>query len=224
MKRKIFSFLAAAAIVTTASAQSSSYYDTRHEVGITIGSGATTEIFSGLADFTEIIASTLVTTTATGGFFTGNVSYGDESYIPNLSAEYYYHVSKLVGLGGFVAFNGMDRDMYANFTNNATGATSKEKIGKASRRNLSIVPTAKFDWLRKKNFGMYSKLAFGTTMRNEKADYESPEKEGYSETTFEVNWQISLLGLEAGSERLRGFLELGTGEQGIGLIGLRYKF
>ena len=46
----------------------------------------------------------------------------------------------------------------------------------------------------------------------------------YSETTFEVNWQISLLGLEAGSERLRGFIELGTGEQGIGLIGLRYKF
>lgn len=224
MRRKIFSFLAAAALVTTASAQSSSYYDTRHEVGITIGSGATTEIFSGLADFTEIIVSTLVTTTATGGFYTGNVSYGDESYIPNLSAEYYYHVSKLVGLGGFVAFNGMDRDMYANWTNNSTGATTKEKIGKASRRNLSIVPTAKFDWLRKKNFGLYSKLGLGVSFMHESQDADDKSSKDYSDTDAVFNFQLSLVGMEFGAPRFRGFVELGMGEQGILLAGLKYKF
>ena len=35
---------------------------------------------------------------------------------------------------------------------------------------------------------------------------------------------IDHLGLEAGGNRLRGFLEIGTGEQGIFDIGLRYKF
>lgn len=224
MRRKIFSFLAAAAIVTTASAQSSSYYDTRHEVGITIGSGATTEIFNDLADFTEIIVSTLITTTATGGFYTGNVSYGDESYIPTISAEYYYHVSKLVGLGGFVAFNGMDRDMYANWKNNSTGATTKEKIGKASRRNLSIVPTAKFDWLCKKNFGVYSKLGLGVSFMHESQDADDKSSKDYSDTDAVFNFQLSLLGMEFGAPRFRGFVELGMGEQGILLAGLKYKF
>jgi hypothetical protein len=224
MKRKIFSFLAAAAIVTTASAQSSSYYDTRHEVGITIGSGATTEIFNDLADFTEIIVSTLITTTATGGSFTGNVSYGDESYIPTISAEYYYHVSKLVGLGGFVAFNGMDRDMYANWKNNSTDATTKEKIGKASRRNLSIVPTAKFDWLRKKYIGMYSKLGMSVSFMHESQKDDVDGGLDYSDTETIFNVQVSLLGIEAGSRNIRGFAELGMGEQGILLAGVRYKF
>ena len=39
-----------------------------------------------------------------------------------------------------------------------------------------------------------------------------------------VNWQASLLGFEAGSPTIRAFAELGTGEQGIVLAGLRYKF
>ena len=30
--------------------------------------------------------------------------------------------------------------------------------------------------------------------------------------------------MTAGSPTIRGFLKLGTGEQGIALIGLRYKF
>ena len=224
MRRKIFSFLAAAALVTTASAQSSSYYDTRHEVGITIGSGATTEIFNDLADFTEIIVSTLITTTATGGSFTGNVSYGDESYIPNLSAEYYYHVSKLVGLGGFVAFNGMDRDMYVTWTNNTNNTKSTSKTGVARRRNLSVIPAAKFDWLRTKNFGMYTKAGIGVSIMRETQKDDIEGGTDYSDTDLVPNVQLSLLGLEGGTEHIRAFAELGFGEQGILLAGLKYKF
>ena len=38
-----------------------------------------------------------------------------------------------------------------------------------------------------------------------------------------VNWQASLIGVEFGGA-FRGFVEVGTGEQGIILGGLRYKF
>ena len=33
-----------------------------------------------------------------------------------------------------------------------------------------------------------------------------------------------MIGLEAGSQNIRAFLEAGVGEQGILLAGLRYKF
>jgi hypothetical protein len=32
------------------------------------------------------------------------------------------------------------------------------------------------------------------------------------------------LGLEAGSQHLRGYVELGVGEQGVMLAGVRYRF
>ena len=38
------------------------------------------------------------------------------------------------------------------------------------------------------------------------------------------NWQLSLIGVEAGSPYMRAFAELGFGEQGIVCAGLRYKF
>ena len=62
------------------------------------------------------------------------------------------------------------------------------------------------------------------TLRNEKYDSDDASYEDDSDSEVHVNWQISLLGIEAGGPTLRGFLELGTGEQGIALIGVRYKF
>ena len=38
------------------------------------------------------------------------------------------------------------------------------------------------------------------------------------------NWQFSFIGVEVGSPYLRGFAELGTGEQGVVCAGIRYKF
>ena len=37
-------------------------------------------------------------------------------------------------------------------------------------------------------------------------------------------WQASLLGVEVGSQNIRGFVEAGAGEQGILLAGIKYKF
>ena len=205
-------------------AQSHTYYNTQHEVGISIGSGANSEILSGLSDFASTAVSATVITAITGGAATGYYSYGDESYIPTISAEYLYHVSKGVALGGSFIFNGMSRDMYASWKNNVTGNSERTKTGKARRRNISIMPMAKFDWLRKKCVGLYSKLGLGATFMHESQKDDAPGGTDYSKTKVVANFHVSLLGVEAGSEHVRAYAELGMGEQGILLAGLKYKF
>ncbi len=70
MMKKILSLVIVGMMAASSpSAQNDDYC--RHEVGVTIGSGATTEIFSGLADLTEMLISATVTSAVTGGMGTG---------------------------------------------------------------------------------------------------------------------------------------------------------
>ena len=76
------------------------------------------------------------------------------------------------------------------------------------------IPAVKFHWYRRAWFGSYSKLGAGLTFL--------PWREG--KDRFQFNFQVSFLGLEAGPEFLRAFAEVGVGEQGIVVAGLRYRF
>ena len=58
-------------------------------------------------------------------------------------------------------------------------------------------------------------------------DYdENGKKNGNNAVSNDLlfNYQASLIGVEAGSAHLRAFAELGIGEQGIVLGGVRFKF
>jgi len=46
----------------------------------------------------------------------------------------------------------------------------------------------------------------------------------HSNNEIRFNFQASLIGVEVGSQKLRGFAEFGVGEQGIAQAGVRYKF
>jgi hypothetical protein len=119
-----------------------------------------------------------------------------------------------LGVGGILAYGVNKQDVMSG----------KDKIGESKNSYLTLMPAVKFDWLRKKNFGMYSKLAVGATLRNEKYDSNTSSGKDYNDSEVHVNWQVSLVGIEAGSPTIRGFAELGFGEQGIILAGVRYKF
>lgn len=220
----LFAAIVIAGMSVNANAQSNEYYNTRHEFGISVGAGATSEIVSGIADFATIGIEAAISTVITGGTGTAYYTYGDESYIPTISAEYFYHVNKIVGLGGFVAFNGLSRDMYYTWKDNVNNRTVKEVSGKAKRENLSIIPAAKFDWLRMKYFGLYSKVGVGITIMHETQKDDKSGGVDYSDTSVIPNFQASLLGVEGGSQTFRAFIEGGFGEQGILSAGLRYKF
>ena len=85
----------------------------------------------------------------------------------------------------------------------------------------TIMPAVKYNWSVKKNVSWYSKAAIGLTLLSQSIDTKSTTKDDDTSTSF--NFQASFVGVEVGGA-LRGFAELGWGEQGIILAGLRYKF
>lgn len=66
--------------------------------------------------------------------------------------------------------------------------------------------------------------AAGLTFASKKEDYSKGSAENQSESKVGFNFQASALGIEAGSETIRAFFELGVGEQGVLLGGIRAKF
>jgi hypothetical protein len=201
MKRILLMAVAAIITATSVNAQNG-YADTKHEVAVSAGVWSNSDVFNAF----ETIASVLV-----------GVTTDNESFLGPVSVEYFYHLKPMIGLGGIAVYGQMSQDFY--MLNKNSG-----KDGDITNRYVTLMPAVKFDWLRKKHFGMYSKLGLGATLRHETIDYIDASKSDHSSSAVHLNWQVSLLGLETGGSRLRGFMELGMGEQGIGLLGLRYKF
>ena len=130
------------------------------------------------------------------GMFTGK----QLDYWGPVSVEYFYRPQENLGIGGIAAVSGCKWDDDSD----------------AKSVYYTLMPAVKYNWLNKKSFSMYSKAAVGVTFMS-----DSGTKDSDSKVVF--NWQASLIGMEFGGA-FRGFVELGMGEQGIILGGLRYKF
>ena len=198
---KKFLVLVAVAMMTAMNVSAQNGYDeTKHEVAITLGIYSNSQIIDAFENI--------------GGALVG-AKFENESFTVPISAEYFYHVKPWLGVGGIFAYGQNKQDVYL----------LGDKDGEIKNTYLTLMPAAKFDWLRKKHFGMYSKLAFGATLRQESVTSYNLEKNPSSnDVMVHVNWQVSPIGMEFGGVYLRGFAELGIGEQGTLLAGLRYKF
>ena len=137
----------------------------------------------------------------------------DKKEFGTLGLEYFYHLADnpRVALGGILT--------YARYGEDVEKGGIKQ--GDRKRTYVSLMPSVKYYYVDGKNFGLYSKAAVGVMLLNVKSTMG-----GQSESKSEARFmgQASLLGLEAGSQNFRGFLELGVGEQGIALVGLKCKF
>ena len=230
MKSMMFAAIILCGTSLTAQAQNDDFYETKDEVAVSIGAGTNSQIFNAFSELFGIMGTALITSVGTGGQYTGYTTYDNEKNIPPISVEYFHHMNKTISIGGIAAFNGSFSDMYCTWQkNNGDGSAnikSKEKVGTAKTYFITVMPAVKFDWLRKKNYGLYSKVAVGVTYRceKEKQDNKDGEKELNKDTGFMGNFQATLLGIEAGSQKIRGFAEFGAGEQGILQAGVRYKF
>ena len=107
--------------------------------------------------------------------------FENEKYFGALSAEYFYHVKNWLGVGAILAYGQCEQDVYL----------LGDKDGTSKNSYVTLMPAVKFDWLRKKNFGMYSKLAVGATLRNEKFNSDSSSGKDTSDSEVHVNWQAS---------------------------------
>ena len=199
---KKFLVMVAVAMMTAVSVNAQSgYEDTKHEIGISYGAMSNTTWMS-IGD-------------AMGTILTfGAVKYDDGKFTGPIAVEYFYHLNPIIGVGAIGAYAKETKDILI----------ANEKYGEAKNSYVTVMPAAKFNWLRKKYFGMYSKVAAGLTFASLKEDYSKSGVENRSESKVGFNFQASALGIEAGSENIRAFAELGVGEQGVILAGVRAKF
>lgn len=203
--KKIISMAIALIMAVNVNAQEG-YEDTKHEVSITLGIEANSQ---WIDDFETGF-------TALSGYRCEN-----EKYMEPISAEYFYHINKWLGIGSIFVYGNHKQELYNIYS--SKHISYDDRIAKRSYNYYTLLPTVKFNFVRKKNFGLYSKAGLGVTYRTESIVYDD-NSEDYDEKDLFLNWQLSFIGIEAGSPYMRAFAELGFGEQGIVCAGLRYKF
>ncbi len=174
----------------------------RHEIGVSYGLGV-----SLIGDGIGNAVGAGIFDALTGYEWTNKKNFG------TLGVEYFYHLADAprTAIGGIFT--------YARYGEDVEKGGVKE--GERTRSYMTLMPSVKYYYVNGKNFGLYSKVAAGVMMMRAKS-----ESNGKSDTDsdFRFMCQASLLGLEAGSQNFRCFFELGAGEQGIILAGLKYKF
>lgn len=198
MKKSVI-FSAFVALMTIVGVQTAMAQDEfKHEVAISYGALSNSQI---LDVFEEAIMAP----------FQGGTTLKDDKFFGPISAEYFYHLKPWIGIGGILVYGQKKGDLYSDSDN--------KKIGEDKNTYLTVMPAAKFDWFRRANVGLYSKVGVGVTLR-----HDVSEDIDYDESNMHVNWQLTAIGVEVGSKQIRAFAELGTGEQGIFLGGIRCKF
>ena len=137
------------------------------------------------------------------GMFTGK----QLDYWGPISLEYFHRLTNnnRLGLGAVFVLGGCKWDDSSD----------------AKSTYITIMPAFKYNWSVRKIVSWYSKAAIGLTFHSESGLTKSTSKNDDASTTF--NFQATFVGVEVGGA-LRGFAELGIGEQGIILAGIRYKF
>ncbi|MBP5688905.1 MAG: hypothetical protein J6X22_09745 [Muribaculaceae bacterium] len=205
MKTKVLSIFFIATVLCCAPMAQAQDYDSNDEPKneLAVGYGAVNSS-SVLDVFVDVVSAMF------------GARYQNKSFVGPFSAEYFYHVSPLVGVGGIGVYNHHSQDVLQD----------EEVTGKRKSNYFTIMPAVKFNWLRKQHWGMYSKLGAGYTH----GEFTTTGKDSNGAFTKEnvgndfFNFQVSLVGVEAGNRNVRGFAELGFGEQGFVHGGLRFRF
>ncbi|MBR4828681.1 MAG: hypothetical protein IKZ92_02640 [Muribaculaceae bacterium] len=199
----LLGILAIVAMVCAPAQAQNEVAEPRHEIGVSYGAVPNSIWIDALTDIIPAMFGH---------------KYENTSYVGPIGLEYYYHTSKLVGVGAIAVLATNSEDVYYK----------EEYCCHRNKSYYTLMPAIKFNWLRKAKWGMYSKVGIGATLSHFKDgdnnDNETPQGEVGSTNDVIFNFQASLLGVEVGGQQVRGFAELGIGEQGIILAGVRYKF
>ena len=126
----------------------------------------------------------------------------------SIQMEYLHRSNNWLWLGFNVSG---EKDTLVMSTKDSDGNVTGKSNSDIITGNLCF--TAKANWLRRQKMAMYTRLSAGVfTTFGEDDDSRAP------------SIQLSLLGLEAGGQNFRGFMELGVGMHGIVSGGFRYLF
>lgn len=167
----------------------------KHEIGAFYGFGSASDIFSSITSSFSAAAGS------------------QASFFGPIGVEYYYHVSPVVAVGGVASYAKCKAE---------DKKTHKDDLNESF---ITVMPSVKFNWLRRKSFGMYSALSAGLMFLSVSFDdsVKAADPDAKKETKATFMFQATALGVEFGGN-LRGFAEAGIGEKGLLCAGLRYKF
>ena len=197
---KIKCLLAALAISALVYVPAQAQDEPRHEVSFSYGA-----IPNSLwIDITSDVISSMF-----------GATYEHSGVVGPIGVEYHYRTSPLIAVGAIATF------AKHNEEENVQGSIART----SENSYFTLMPSVKFNWLRRPNWGMYSKVAAGASLRH--SSLQNKAEEHAKKVTDNVaffNFQVSAVGIEAGTENVRGFAELGIGEQGVGLAGVRFRF
>ena len=122
-----------------------------------------------------------------------------------IGIEYFrYNQSGRFAYGAAASFELVRTDMYDK---------DNKFVGEQRFSMATLMPACKLSWFNKEHVSMYTKLAAGIGFL--------PDSDG---TPVCFAAQFNPVCLEAGNSRLRGFMELGWGMQGLVMGGIRYGF
>lgn len=133
---------------------------------------------------------------------------------PTINASYFRSLAWWIQLGPVCSyafykedFNDTEYDVYA--------FTLKTQM-------LTVIPTVRFNFRHRKNFGLYSSAGFGFKVVRDKNLNYLYSYEPNVVTKFKSTAQVTLIGLRVGS-KVYGFGELGLGPKGFfsGGVGVR---
>lgn len=202
MKSKLFLLVAILSLLSIRNAEARNYdNDVKNEISVAYGAGGT----SATLNIFDCIIDGLA-----------GAKYDHAKFVGPISAEYFYHIKPLFGVGLIGAYTYEKKDVLQN----------KVVTGKQTAKFFTVMPAVKLNWLRRGHWGLYSKAGIGYSRANYTTSGVDDSGKALTEKRGKnfVNFQLSLLGAEAGFTNVRAFAELGFGEQGVILGGIRMRF
>ena len=136
-------------------------------------------------------------------------------------ATYTRRLTKVIGVGATFCYDPV-RLTYYDMVNG-----ERVPICKVSENCFTFMPHLKLNWLNTKHVNLFSKVAiFGFhyfTYKQEEYypelyEVQPPDPKEYITEAF----QITPIGIEIGTKRYAGFIQIGYGKEGLVSIGFRY--
>ena len=155
-------------------------------------------------------------------FSPGCKIFPETDHIGSFYVTYTRRLNKVLGIGVTFCYDPVHLDYYGTVSGNNT------LICKVRENSFSLIPHLKINWLNTKYVNLYSKVGF---LGFHQTTYKQEE---YYPELYEVNppsqdelfnlyaFQVTPIGVEVGTKRCAGFLQVGMGMEGIISIGFRY--
>lgn len=165
-----------------------------------------------------------------------------------IQISYYYHLNRIIALGGMFAFLSNDDNSLGEYEEISISEYDKQRQGYArtyddirngkyikwtshdchiKQKDLFVLPSAKFSWLNNSWCSLYSKLSLGVHYQHFGLSSDTLTEEQIEESKdskVRFAYVILPIGLEIGKQKVRGFFELGFGSNTNLQIGLTYRF